>query len=363
MTTDAGPTTARKYLRVGLLLGLGAAIFGAAAWSCIGGDRFTAGVALSTPRIPDPNGYDDVLAAGRMIEKAKMGFDKLDIATADETTLTRLVDPSREALVKARQGLDRPFQVPVIYDLKDVIDRLMNESAAIRAGLARSLLASGRLAELQGRIDDASRDYLDVVRLGDALSHHVPMLPYQVSVAVDTQGLRGIRDLRTKLSADRCRRLIGILQDLDRDREPVAEVIGREHQFMESNLDKMGIGARVSMSITGILMKEKRNVASSLESYSHRLDASRRLVLADLSVRLYRLEHGEAPATLSDLVPSILKSVPIDPYSGKPLIYRKLDETEQLYSVGPDRDDDKLTPVLPRRHVDTSNGDFTVESL
>ena len=54
MTVETGPTTARKYLRAGLLLGLGAAIFGAAAWSCVGGDRFTGGVTLSTPKIPDP---------------------------------------------------------------------------------------------------------------------------------------------------------------------------------------------------------------------------------------------------------------------------------------------------------------------
>jgi len=224
-------------------------------------------------------------------------------------------------------------------------------------------MASGRLAELQGRIEDAARDYLDVLRLGDALSHHVPMMPYQVSAAVQGQGLRGIRDLRARLSPAQCRRLIDVLQDLDRDREPVAEVIGREHQFMDSNVRKMGMLKTLTFSISGMAGKGKTMVASTLESNARRLDASRRLVLADLAVRLYRFEHGEAPAGLSDLVPSILKSVPIDPYSGKPLIYRRLDKTEQLYSVGPDRDDDNLDPVLGQRHVDTSNGDFTVDSL
>ena len=363
MTTGSAPTTVRKYIRAGLLSGLAAAILGAAAWSCTGGLGSISGVKPPMPRIPDPNGYADVLAAGLMIQHAAIiGFAKLDVWTADGPALEPVVDASREALVKARQGLDRPFQVPVVYDMNDITNRLMNESGAIRGGLARALIASGRLAELHGRIDDAARDYRDVARLGNALSHHVPALPYLVSVAVESQGLRGIRDLRTKLSAEACRRLIDFLQDIDRKSEPVGEVIAREHQFMASNLGKMGTGAWWAMSLSGTLGKEKRKVAASLQEPAHRLDASRRLVLTDLAVRLYRLEHGDLPASLSDLVPSILKSVPIDPYSGNPLIYRNLGQTYQLYSVGPDGDDDKLDPVLGQRRGVTANGDLTIES-
>jgi hypothetical protein len=360
MTTEADPAPARWITRRRLMLVLGAAILGTCAWLAV--SRIRAPAALTSPTIPNPNGYDDVLQAGRAIQDARLDIAGLDVAAADEATLSTLVEASRDALVTARRGLDRPFQVPVVYDLNDLSNRLMNEIGLIR-GLARALAAEGRLAERQGRIDDAVRADFDLVRLGDAMSHRVPMLPYQVSLAIQRMGCEGLRDLRTKLSADQCRRVIGGLQDQDRNREPVADVIRQEHRFMDANLNKMGLAAKLSFSLGGMLNKEKANVASLLARNERQADTGRRLVLADLAVRLHRLENGESPPTLDALVPAILKSVPLDPYSGKPLIYRKLAQGDQLYSVGPDGDDDRLEPALGKRHLDSSNGDFTLDSF
>ncbi|MGH9329592.1 MAG: hypothetical protein ACRD09_04050 [Vicinamibacterales bacterium] len=46
------------------------------------------------------------------------------------------------------------------------------------------------------------------------------------------------------------------------------------------------------------------------------------------------------PAPLSDLSPEFLKSVPDDPFSGKPLLYRRDDIGYVVYSVGATRADD-----------------------
>jgi hypothetical protein len=62
--------------------------------------------------------------------------------------------------------------------------------------------------------------------------------------------------------------------------------------------------------------------------------------MADLAIRLYRGKQGRLPEALSDLVPDYLPSVPIDPYSGQPLVYRPQGESFLLYSVGQDRRDD-----------------------
>ena len=58
------------------------------------------------------------------------------------------------------------------------------------------------------------------------------------------------------------------------------------------------------------------------------------------ALRLFHDEHGRLPAQLSELVPTYLAKVPLDPYSHQPLAYRALDVAEfRLYSVGPDRID------------------------
>jgi len=53
-----------------------------------------------------------------------------------------------------------------------------------------------------------------------------------------------------------------------------------------------------------------------------------------IAIRLYWLDHGKLPATLNDLAPGYLKSVPLDPYDGKPLRYSPTNKI--IYSVGRD---------------------------
>ena len=47
----------------------------------------------------------------------------------------------------------------------------------------------------------------------------------------------------------------------------------------------------------------------------------------------------------------------------KTLLYLRHGKDGEVYSVGPDRDDDKLRPKLDRRHVATDNGDLAIESF
>ncbi|MEP6592719.1 MAG: hypothetical protein ABJC51_03460, partial [Acidobacteriota bacterium] len=62
--------------------------------------------------------------------------------------------------------------------------------------------------------------------------------------------------------------------------------------------------------------------------------------LVTLAIERYRRGHdGVLPAQLSDLVPSRLSAVPVDPFSGSGLIYKRLPQGYVVYSVGPDRAD------------------------
>jgi len=65
-----------------------------------------------------------------------------------------------------------------------------------------------------------------------------------------------------------------------------------------------------------------------------------------LALERYRCAHGEYPATLDELVPTALESLPLDPFSGAPFRYQRVPATEEgddsflLYSVGADGKDD-----------------------
>jgi hypothetical protein len=66
-----------------------------------------------------------------------------------------------------------------------------------------------------------------------------------------------------------------------------------------------------------------------------RLLAAVRSTDAALAVEQYRAAHaGSVPATLDDLVPGQLKAVPVDPFSGRPLLFKALPDGYAVYSVG-----------------------------
>lgn len=64
------------------------------------------------------------------------------------------------------------------------------------------------------------------------------------------------------------------------------------------------------------------------------------LVRIGFSLAAYHAEHQNYPQSLDELVPSLLKSVPIDPYTEKPLIYKVQDDGFLIYSVGKNLRDD-----------------------
>jgi len=62
--------------------------------------------------------------------------------------------------------------------------------------------------------------------------------------------------------------------------------------------------------------------------------------LVALACELYRRRTGQWPASLADLSPRYLPSVPVDRFDGQPLRYQLTDGHPVLYSIGMDLDDD-----------------------
>ena len=73
-----------------------------------------------------------------------------------------------------------------------------------------------------------------------------------------------------------------------------------------------------------------------------------------LAIFTYQAQEGWLPESLQQLVERLLQSVPLDPYSGKPLIYRINGDDFTLYSVGEDFVDNGGVPC---EWNDQSGGD------
>lgn len=70
------------------------------------------------------------------------------------------------------------------------------------------------------------------------------------------------------------------------------------------------------------------------------LEAMMLTTRAGLACKMYKKKSGHYPESLDALVPEFLDKVPVDPFTGQPLIYRLQDGGVLIYSMGSNRKDD-----------------------
>ena len=58
------------------------------------------------------------------------------------------------------------------------------------------------------------------------------------------------------------------------------------------------------------------------------------------AIERYRHSHGQVPGSLDDICPGFIDSIPMDPFTGKRLLYHHDQEAYVVYSVGSNRRDD-----------------------
>ncbi len=70
------------------------------------------------------------------------------------------------------------------------------------------------------------------------------------------------------------------------------------------------------------------------------ISAEIRLILTMIAIKRYQMKYKILPKKLTDLVPGFMKSVPLDPFDGKPLRYKIIKGGFVVYSIGNDSTDD-----------------------
>ncbi|MBN2579275.1 MAG: hypothetical protein JXB10_09815 [Pirellulales bacterium] len=276
--------------------------------------------------LPDPNGYQDLMQAARPFEKvwAPSDYDP-------PRPIKPFVVKYRSNLDKAHAALQRSCQNPLRYHWSD----LDTPNISWTRNLARAFADEGKLAHQEGRDADALKIYLDEFRLADAASRGRLFVDFLVGLAIDNIGSQGLLEIRHSLSAEQCREVIDTLRKIEAGREPLQVFLERDDAWEEHAYHDWQ--TELGMYIYRM---EGYSTKSMVEFAVNRHQAEMRLLSAAMALSGYRRAHGKLPATLDDLVPEFLPAVPQDPFTGKPLVYRRTPKGYKLYSLGPDGKDD-----------------------
>jgi hypothetical protein len=317
----------KNVRRLLFVLGVVAALLGAGVVVIL-----TIGRTASPLALPNPNGYDDLLQAGQAVTGT---LD--DAPNLDRDRLHALVATNAEALRLLRVGLRHRCAVPTETQITNFAN-ISGDLIALKS-LARVLSAEGRLAEMENRPADAARSYVDAIHLGSAMSAGGLIINRLVGIACEGVGSIRLVKLLPKLNCEQVRPLIADLQKIDDTTVPWREVVQNENRFARAELGRYPNPIKLVSEVWQA--RDTRRASAE----HHDLAAARlRLLIVELALRAYRCDEGKEPGSLTQLVTKYLQHLPMDPFSGNPLVYRAAGTNWVLYSLGPDRVDDGGKP-------------------
>lgn len=289
---------------------------------------FTARAARDRPPLPNPNGYDDFLAAADQLGS----FSSRMLLTNDIPLFERVLATNGPALAAFRRGLARECRVPFGFT-DQYLGRHVKDLGRIKE-IARLVIAEAAVARAQGRPQEATTMALEVVHYGHQLTRGGVLIDDLVGAANIAIGLNDLRVNLDKMDAQTARRAAVRLLELDAGREPFTAIMKNERDLIRGLTPGLqGLFRR------GATWLEARR---AIRSVGHRHDQRRallRMFAIELALHAHRLEKGSLPESLADMKPEFLEEIPNDPFTGGPFVYRITDSFE-LYSVGPDGVDD-----------------------
>lgn len=262
--------------------------------------------------------------------------------------------------------------------------------------LARVVIADGKWAEHNGDLQRALDDYLAAVRFGTDCTKGGTMFPSLIGDAIVSMGTQALRAwvLQSATSTNELRTIQERLDAITEQKEPFAEALRYELILIKEEIRPTLFSKPkpwwwpVSESVTlrcidaeyGVMIQDAErpmweSQARAIEARwavnhrrrwywmldrpvprillgmllpafhspretSVRADVELQATEVVCALKSYELAHGSPPETLSELIPGLLRSIPIDPFDGKPLRYRREGMEWVLWSVGSDMKDD-----------------------
>ncbi|NLS92006.1 MAG: hypothetical protein GXX96_07480 [Planctomycetaceae bacterium] len=309
--------------------------------------------------IPEPNGIDDLVAAGTAFASSPILTAGAEPQSTEE--LAAEVAKYADDYARLRLGLTRDILAAVWAKDGKIDTAVMMYAVSADAWQAVRLAASalGREAQLsqrQKRYGDAARIALDNVRLGQAVMRDSLLVYYLTGAGVERTGNQSLYQVVPRLSADECREIIAALAEMERRREPVEDALRRDRICCEN---AYGWPYHLYDLLDRLAPDDHRQHLLDMQD-RHR--AATRLLIAELALRAYQLQHGSLPDQLDRLSPEFLAELPVDPFdpAGRPLRYVRTGDAYLVYSVGYNGRDDGGQPP-PRAYEAETGGDLRLD--
>jgi hypothetical protein len=263
----------------------------------------------NAPVMPKPNGYDLLISAGRKV------IDSSEYKDLDRPGLAALVASNATALTEARESFKFESRVPFApaetqsNGLPQLGKHLEELSAFKRLGFA--FCAEGDSAQAEQRPSDALRSCLDLLEVARVAGRGGPMMDAMVGLSVETMAVRQAEFMLPSLPVTETRQLAACFESFDRNRDTYEKTMENEDRWVRAVYGLKGSFVRL---VTGSMLKKgEQGFLTKLQAQQQRT----RILSVRAAAQAFELERGAKPRIVQDLVPDYLKSVPLDPVTGR----------------------------------------------
>jgi len=285
--------------------------------------------------LPIPNGFDDFIAAGRMVGPAvEAKLSRWDTLT--ETQLRAELEKQSAAFDRMRAGFSKVSRNPYVFKPWTLEEQraIHQISTAIRARCALARQTEDLELEIEGLVDELQIAQAEI-RGSASSDYFVGSGP----AYFESDLYQHLWQLRDRLSSKQCLELAAKLIAIGRDREPW-EIRDERRRIIEEN-------SGWESHIRSILFHwaGRDSELGNRDEHVRRV-ASQHVLIVALGIRAFELESGHLPMTLAELVPKYLSEIPDDPSGTGSIKYRMVGDAFTLYCVGPDGEDGGGKPYL-----------------
>lgn len=317
------------------------------------------------PKPSGQNGYEEIIRAGELAKSSKLLMDAFDSKATLTLKRQVLAEPAlKQALALFRVGLEKSLRSP-----RETGRDPEFQAFGVYRMVARLLTVEQYVLLADGRVSQAIDSVRDGLRLGYAVQSDL-IIGGLVGVAIDSTVMNSLTQHVEQFSVSDCRKVMTLARAWLNAPDPAIAAITSERQMMLGRIKEVLALSKGAMPEDQILALVNSRIDFAIENLKHPLwerkapptiegnpmiadyvnalrideafatssksftkDQARMQVLGvHAAIRAYRWENNRLPDNLEELK---LGKLAIDPFTGKPLTYKRTGETTyELTSEG-----------------------------
>lgn len=251
------------------------------------------------PPYPVPNAYEMLLQAAASMQPANA-----PVHSMGRGELSDYLRQHQETLKLARASFH--YESRVVLGTGIQFWQRHAEELAELERLSNLFLAEGLYAESIVQTQPAMEAYLEIMQFGQCTATGGTLIDHLAGITIEEKGARSLKNLLRKLSKENVDKALEALKKLEEERSS-AEAIQEWEKLLSQTLF-----AQTSPTAN---KADRQQVFASINQHAR----SMRILLLRTAARKFEFLRGKHPESLSQLMPDILNSIPLDPFTGKPI--------------------------------------------